>query len=390
MVYLWDITTFQCLFSRTIRSASFSYLVPVPELHDFPSHSWPPKEQRWSFTSRVPGRRTSVLRIQRERRRKREVRQFGQALFERLLDVMFLPGNDREWIMTQTGVGPLPSIIAKLLRPKFKLSPSMQANLTRLRYFNGANKKSSDLPRMYVFASDDPSRRSYRRRVYKARRFPRLSRQVTDIDPLREWIKIAIENEALSETDPEKAYEIFRQALETHTLVDGQSAYVGYPSPECEHRNPLQSTSSTNIHVRDVNETAEEGQGSEQPRNEGHEESDLVENQVGSSGNDASLQVQARAAEQNDHGDHRGNMEAAESSSLEGQGRVDVFQWNAKCQAVLHRVFETARNDKVFRYLCKISERSTDSKIGLVAGGILETFSESYLTKYPLLADLLE
>lgn len=33
---------------------------------------------------------------------------------------------------------------------------------------------------------------------------------------------------------------------------------------------------------------------------------------------------------------------------------------------------------------------NTESRIGLVAGGLLETFNEGYLAKYPFLTDILE
>lgn len=296
------------------------------------------------FASRLPSR-TSQLHVWRERKRVLEGRQFGRALYERLLDVMFLPGipgDDKEWIMTQTGVGPIPTIISKLFRPKFKISPSLQARLKRTRYFNGAIKKSSELPRMYIFASDDPSQTSYRRRVYKGRRLPKLSRQTTGMDPVRDWINYAIEQQALADPDTERAYDTFRQVLESHTLVNGQSAYPGYPSHENEGRNARQSVPSTDSNELEGNEAAIAPpsiaeQANEHPRHvsapgaSGHE--NLAEGRVGI------ISPVAQSQDQNYPGDDLQAQPASPASPAEDQETVDVFRWNEKCQNVLRRVF---------------------------------------------------
>lgn len=173
----------------------------------------------------------SLEQIRREKERRKQLREFGEGLFELFLDVMFLPGSTEDFVIAQSGFGPIPYIVKNLFKSKYRVCPLTQSRLTMFRYFNGARRTACGLPRMNIFASDDPTRKKYRRRVYRGRRHPKVSRQTAEIQPLRDWIRLAKSRNAILVSE-EEAYEIVRCSLETHTTVNGQGSYAGYPISE--------------------------------------------------------------------------------------------------------------------------------------------------------------
>lgn len=237
--------------------------------------------------------------------------------------------------------------------------------------------RASDLPRIGVFASEDLMRRIVRRRVYRRRRLPKLSRHTIEIVPVKKWISYALQEKALVIGDRNCAYEIMRETFKMHSIVNGQSSYAGFPDrdaiagsqrqlgrPRQEQENELDHSSDNSIETETMPEITD-------ARNEGQLDSQ-------------------HAVEPRDPAEESARIQQGASSSLESvppQGTV-VSGPNRCFSILIRRIANTARNDQLFRFLCRIVDVGWDGKIGMIAGSLMALIRNEEPEAYPLMADV--
>lgn len=259
------------------------------------------------------------------------------------------------------------------------------------------SKKAEHLPKMKIRAADDPNGKYVEKRVYKMRRLPQLSRQSTEMEDVRSWIRFALSKHVLgvSETD---AYDIIREVIDTHLLVEGQSAYVGYPAfcddgraqetPHASHAAENQTVSPESIIGSDsarnalveTNSTGENHHGSSETQDE---QSSMGENQQALQG--------ARTA-------RTSTLEHQEPSlsvlpSLSSSQELVPAQYPEDTMTYLNitdKVVATAENDDLFLFLCKVEDDSSDCMVGMVAARLMDKLEQFQIQECSILMDVLQ
>lgn len=310
------------------------------------------------------GSRSAALHIDRQKRFLSSIKVTSDKVYERLLDVVFLPAGSKKLFVPATSKsGPLRTIVKRLFKRKYVVSVNRQSFLTRVRYFNGAsNRKAEHVPKMRIRAADDPTERHVEKRVYKMRRLPELSRQCTERADVRRWIRFAISQDALVVTNEEEAYEVIRKVVQTHHVIDGQSAYDGYPCPE-------------------------ETEGAQSPPSSSHPDQDRSVNQE-----DAEQAVDASQIEEHNacpDGSRSPNTQRA-SPPVEDVVPVQQTEDNILYLRMTDMVIITAQNDDLFLFLCKVDDDRSDSMVGLIAALLLEKMRDFSIQTSALVMDVLQ
>lgn len=151
---------------------------------------------------------------------------------------MFLEGKEKDWIPADARDGPLVNIAKSLLKPGFYPSQHDRSSRARYRYFAySSSKKQRDLPFTSVLDGKSTERKRIRRRIFKARRLPKLCKQATEMRAILEWVNEALLCSALKVQDRNTAFEIFVCGLRKYKMVDGEYLYEGHPLKPAQDLN---------------------------------------------------------------------------------------------------------------------------------------------------------
>lgn len=177
--------------------------------------------------------RAAQVQVERQRNYKHRNAQTAEDLFEKLLEVVFLPGTDNDFIPAAAGEGPLVLLVEDLLKVKFLLCRYKRSCQVRAYYFCQDNlpmRLQDQLPSMLIRQANNPDGKRLRKAVYKKRRFPKLGRQASEAKKIWEWLDYATRKKTLKIADLNAAFEVFRSVINSYRYVEGVGAYVGYPS----------------------------------------------------------------------------------------------------------------------------------------------------------------
>lgn len=112
---------------------------------------------------------------------------------ERLLEGFarsFFPGERRDWVPVSSRNGPFVAVFEEIIKDAYKLCRNERSLMLRQMYRNdGLHGQQTEMVRISV---EDPSlldAPSSHVRVFRYRRLPSLTRHVTEVRPLVQWLK---------------------------------------------------------------------------------------------------------------------------------------------------------------------------------------------------------
>lgn len=300
----------------------------------------------------------------------------GMDLFEKLLDVGFLLGERNDCVIAaSSGNGAYARIVEDIFKQKYRVPPLIQYQLTRTRYYNGAVSKSADnLPRMFI--SDTLGKRC-RVRIFRGRRFPKITRQATDMKGIWDWISCALSRNVLRNSNRAEVYDIIRGHLDDFNVV-GKRTKANYPSrpvaeQRSEHDSGAESPPETDPTRPEVNgDTAVEGLPACPPAEEV-----------------PSAETTVAHEERNNAGQEF--TPTTEDRAPELPVSPPIFSGNdLLLLSMVDKAIETAENDQLFLFLCRVDDENSECKIGLVAGRLLDRVKKQGTKVSALVMDVLK
>lgn len=370
------------------------------------SSNRPPKRRRKSngqFEGEQPPTEQYLNALAKRKNRNARNCALGNRFFDTLLDVVFLNGADQDFIPGDTGIGPLVSLVEKLFKAIYLPTRSERSLRVRCRYFGFVTgKQQSDLPWLTIRDANNPNGKGAPRRVFKGRRFPKLSRQATEIRDLWRWIHAAGESAILAVGTAEQVYEVFRQTFLTYQAVDGRYLYAGYPP----QRNARSRTPSRPLGPASGSGSGEHAplsvfvpgaQGAVPREREAERQSNLVVNgdeiQESRGGGNTSTEDASRSSSQA----QRAQGDGADSHTAHPPEPIAVANppvqpsnQDRSVASYISRAIETARDDRLFYLLCTVVDDGSTCKLDCVASALLEKGKNGELRLSTLMQDVLQ
>lgn len=194
-----------------------------------------PSPARRSLDGRYapPGLLNGGISKHREKNRRHRMKRkdLMERLFEGYIRVFFVKGERRDWVPHSSRSGPFVSVFENIFKDPYKLGKNERSAILRQVYLrDGRICPPTEIARVSVKNPSLPDATSSRLKIYRYRRLPSVTREISEMRPLVQWLKKVEEHGALVGTW-EEAHQVCLNAIASYKYTSEQEAgYVGFPS----------------------------------------------------------------------------------------------------------------------------------------------------------------
>lgn len=290
-------------------------------------------------------------------------------MYEKLIDVPFLDGDEGDWIPADARAGPLFTIAMSLCKRKYLPSKQGRSKVLRDRYSSFAAGRTQDnISMISILDGVKKDGTRLRRRDFKRKRLPRLTRQATEMHMVKPWIKNGIKAGVLKVQAEEVALETFRTQLSRYKAINGSWCYSGYPDI------PTNDRVSRELNARDPNNGVAN-----------------IPNPYRSEVEPQSSQEELNYSTSNSELPTIINMNYCLLRSGDDRATSrNLSEADSKIFNQIRAVFRAARKDRLFHILCCALEDSPGSKLNTVAAAIRDDVKKGNIKVDGVMADALE
>ena len=182
-----------------------------------------------------------------------------------------------------------------------------------------------------------------------------LTRQCTEMEKVRQWIRFASSQEALKVSEKD-AYELRRNILRSQERIGGRSAYIDFPPANADKENDSRTAA---MMISEIGSTEDSSQ---------HKSADST--------HDAVNTPEEMTVDRNpllDEHEAETNGAHLQQNNLSGYDEL------------VKRILETAADDMLFLLLCKVDDEKSDCMLGLASSSLLKFARERGICTEPLL-----
>lgn len=327
--------------------------------------------------------------------------QLRMEIFEKFLRVFFLEGTVQDWIPNSSRSGPLVKLFDGIIKKRHRLGRILRAKkMKRFHLETSIGERRTHMARIWTRDASHSDGPNSRIRVFKYRRMPSLSRQISEMDPVKAWIKFAAQRKALHCSE-EDSYATCLVIIGTYRNVGGACSYVGYPQLPARpsylsERAPVGAGSSDDENSGDGNNSVD-AVGAEQPveteRLSGSNTQDCEQDslRLPSPGTFEAAESRDSPTDQRRGSGTSGNILAATDEDVASPKEVDAPREALRdpFSQSTATMMETAYDDRTFLMLCLLFDDKLDIKFDFFAGIFLEKYRGGRPLVSPLVMDVL-
>lgn len=171
-----------------------------------------------------------------------------ESLFEGFAGVCFIVGERRNWIPHSSRSGPFVSLFKEIIKDSYRLGKNERSMMLRNIYFNSRRSgQPSELVRISAKDPCIPNASSSRLKVYRYRRLPSLTKKMSEMKPLVQWLK-HVEGVCALVGTWQDANEACVRAIQSYKYVsEHEVGYDGFPLSVSEIQSPPTSSTPRDI-----------------------------------------------------------------------------------------------------------------------------------------------